>query len=132
MKRFRHRFVEFMPERLESDVIYVSTRFSLVSHMCACGCGEEVVTPLSSREWQLIYDGESVSLFPSIGNWKFQCRSHYWIEQDKAVRAFCIQCTDSQDPFNEREIEEQAEPDDWNISDTDRLWKKLKALWMWR
>ncbi len=40
-----------------------------------------VVTPLSSTDWKLTYDGESISLSPSIGNWSFECRSHYWIEK---------------------------------------------------
>jgi hypothetical protein len=31
------------------------------------------------------YDGEAVSLYPSIGNWSFRCQSHYWI-QDNQVR----------------------------------------------
>ncbi|MFH9405198.1 DUF6527 family protein [Streptomyces sp. NPDC017638] len=48
-------------------------------HLCCCGCGEEVVTPLSPAQWSLTYDGESVSLTPSIGNWSLSCRSHYWI-----------------------------------------------------
>jgi len=34
-----------------------------------------VVTPLSPTGWSLIFDGETVSLYPSIGNWNFPCRS---------------------------------------------------------
>jgi hypothetical protein len=82
MKKFTLKFVELMPESLEPETLYVSTRFALVSHRCACGCGEEVVTPLSPSEWHLIYDGETISLYPSIGNWNFPCRSHYWIVQN--------------------------------------------------
>jgi len=41
-----------------------------------------VVTNLSPNGWQLIYDGQTVSLYPSIGNWNFKCRSHYWITHD--------------------------------------------------
>ena len=48
-------------------------------HRCACGCGNKVVTPISPADWQLFYDGDTVSLTPSIGNWGFPCRSHYWI-----------------------------------------------------
>jgi hypothetical protein len=29
----------------------------------------------------MIFDGETVSLDPSIGNWSFPCRSHYWLER---------------------------------------------------
>jgi hypothetical protein len=33
----------------------------------------------------MIYDGETVSLDPSVGNWSLPCRSHYWIRRG-AVR----------------------------------------------
>lgn len=77
--RLRHEFVDYVPEQLEDSVLYVSIRFGTVVHRCACGCGEEVVTPLGPAEWKLTYDGRTVSLAPSIGNWSFPCRSHYWI-----------------------------------------------------
>lgn len=79
----RHEFVEHLPDHIESDIIYISIRFGIVAHRCACGCGKEVVTPLSPIEWKLTYDGESVSLYPSIGNWSLPCRSHYWIERNQ-------------------------------------------------
>ena len=46
-----------------------------------------MVTPLSPTDWKLIFDGKTVSLDPSIGNWGFSCRSHYWIWNDSAVWA---------------------------------------------
>jgi acyl-CoA reductase-like NAD-dependent aldehyde dehydrogenase len=33
----------------------------------------------SGQRWRLSFDGESISLSPSIGNWNFPCESHYWI-----------------------------------------------------
>ncbi|MEJ0010633.1 MAG: DUF6527 family protein [Alphaproteobacteria bacterium] len=45
----------------------------------------KVVTPISPTDWQLIFDGETVSLNPSIGNWSFKCRSHYWIKRNRIV-----------------------------------------------
>jgi hypothetical protein len=54
-----------------------------VVHKCCCGCGKEVVTPLSPTDWKLIYDGKTISLDPSIGNWGFECRSHYWIRNSR-------------------------------------------------
>jgi hypothetical protein len=33
-----------------------------------------------------MYDGK-VSLHPSIGNWSFPCRSHYWIRGNEVVWA---------------------------------------------
>src|SRR5215207_9783512 len=79
---FEHNFVEYIPKELEERKIYVSMEFATATHKCACGCGLKVVTPLSPTDWKLIFDGRSVSLEPSIGNWNFPCRSHYWIENN--------------------------------------------------
>jgi hypothetical protein len=79
----RHEFVEHVPEHLEDGVVYVSISFATAVHKCACGCGQEVVTPLSPTDWTLAFDGESISLDPSIGNWSFPCQSHYWIRNDR-------------------------------------------------
>jgi hypothetical protein len=83
MTTIRHEFVRSVPEKLETGVVYVSIEFATAAHLCACGCGREVVTPISPTDWELRYDGESVSLFPSIGNWSFDCRSHYWITKGR-------------------------------------------------
>jgi Family of unknown function (DUF6527) len=76
------RFVESIPEELEGGVLYVSMTFATAIHLCACGCGCEVVTPLSPTDWKLWFDGEHVTLDPSVGNWSFPCRSHYWISKN--------------------------------------------------
>lgn len=85
--RLRHEFVEYIPEQLEQGVLYVTVRFGTVVHTCCCGCGLEVVTPLSPADWHLTFDGESISLYPSIGNWSLPCRSHYWIKSNRVVWA---------------------------------------------
>lgn len=79
----RHEFVEFLPDALAEGTLYVSIPFATVAHKCCCGCGCDVVTPLSPAQWSLTYDGESISLKPSIGNWSFACRSHYWVERGR-------------------------------------------------
>ena len=81
--KLRHQFVDHIPDKLQEGVLYVSTRFGTVVHLCASGCGKEVVTPLGPSEWKITYDGRTVSLEPSIGNWGLSCRSHYWIEKGK-------------------------------------------------
>lgn len=78
-----HEFVEFIPERLQEGVLYVSTTYATAAHRCFCGCGREVVTPLSPTDWTMSFNGETVSLSPSIGNWSLPCRSHYWIEENR-------------------------------------------------
>ena len=50
LSAFRHEFVEHIPEHVAEGVLYVSVRFGTVVHRCACGCGEEVVTPLGPAE----------------------------------------------------------------------------------
>lgn len=80
---FAPQFVESIPEVLEPGVLYVSMSLASVIHLCACGCGQEVITPLSPTDWKLCFDGENVTLDPSIGNWSFPCRSHYWIRGGK-------------------------------------------------
>lgn len=78
-----HEFVEYVPAVLVEGVLYVSLRFATVVHLCPCGCGNKVVTPLSPADWHLLFDGEVVSLTPSIGNWSLPCKSHYWIRLDR-------------------------------------------------
>jgi hypothetical protein len=74
-----HRFIKNAPDELEEGILYISLEYGNVMHKCACGCGNEVNTPLSPVDWQLLYDGKTISLYPSIGNWNFPCQSHYWI-----------------------------------------------------
>jgi hypothetical protein len=81
--RLAPQFVEAIPESLETGVLYVSMTYATAIHQCACGCGREVVTPFSPTDWKLYFDGENVTLEPSIGNWSFPCRSHYWIRGGK-------------------------------------------------
>lgn len=78
-----HEFVGTIPEELREGVIYISIEFATVVHKCCCGCGSEVATPLSPTDWTLIFDGETVSLDPSVGSWNLPCQSHYWIKHNR-------------------------------------------------
>jgi hypothetical protein len=78
-RRYQLSEVESFPRPLAPGVLYVSNRFSCAAHACACGCGREVITPLSPVQWRLTRAPSGASLRPSIGNWNFPCRSHYWI-----------------------------------------------------
>jgi Family of unknown function (DUF6527) len=129
-----------MPEVLADGIIYVSVRFSTAVHRCCCGCGVEVATPISPADWQLTFDGESVSLYPSIGNWSLACKSHYWIRRNQVVWAR---------RWSAKEIEEGRTQDRLAINDYfaeagDRavrapatpapipkgsLWRRLRRLW---
>jgi hypothetical protein len=82
-----HRFVEHFPESLEPGILYVSLEFGSVAHSCCCGCGEEVVTPLTPTDWNITYDGETITLRPSVGSWTLPCRSHYVIRRGRVIEA---------------------------------------------
>lgn len=82
---YTHELVERFPDEPDEGVLYVSMEFATAMHLCMCGCGETVVTPLTATDWRITYDGETVSLAPSVGNWSMRCESHYWL-QDGRVR----------------------------------------------
>src|SRR5688572_10153904 len=76
-------FIELLPSTLQPETLYVSMKYKNMVHLCLCGCGRKVVTPLSPTGWELSYNGREVSVFPSIGNWNLPCRSHYWITRSR-------------------------------------------------
>ncbi|WP_199746050.1 DUF6527 family protein [Corallococcus sp. AB030] len=79
--------MQYIPEQLEPELLYVSLEYGTVAHLCCCGCGEEVVTPLTPTDWRITYDGQTISLWPSIGNWNIACRSHYVIDRGWVIEA---------------------------------------------
>ena len=109
VKEFSVQFIEYMPEVINQGELYVSMKYSVVIHLCACGCGEKVVTPLSPDDWQLKYDGEALSLYPSIGNWDFPCQSHYWIRRNKVINAERL---DKQEPYRRKSFVSKNDTED--------------------
>ena len=87
-----HRFVRNVPRELEPGVLYISMEYATAVHSCCCGCGERVVTPFTPTDWRITFDGESVTLNPSVGNWNQDCRSHYVIERNRVIE--CGQWSD--------------------------------------
>lgn len=85
--QLEHYFVEYIPECLDSGVLYISMKYATAAHCCGCGCGKEVITPFTPTDWSMTFDGETVSLSPSIGNWNFSCRSHYFIRRGQVIKA---------------------------------------------
>jgi hypothetical protein len=76
----RPEFVLFVPQRPGEGVLYISRRYRTASHLCCCGCGLQVVTPLNPAKWQLTeHPDGSVSLSPSVGNSGCPTKSHYWV-----------------------------------------------------
>ena len=74
---------ELIPKQLANGRLYVSKKYKMAVHLCCCGCKEEVVTPLSAVDWAFTLRNGGPSLSPSIGNWSFPCRSHYWVRGGK-------------------------------------------------
>lgn len=83
--RLEPEFVEFVPDALEPGVLYISMRYATASHLCACGCGEKVVTPFTPTDWRMTFDGKTVSLSPSVGNWEQGCFTHYVIDRNRII-----------------------------------------------
>ena len=81
------RFLEFIPEELQPGVLYVSAHYKTALHLCCCGCGQEVVTPLNKAGWEVHCSYGKVTMWPSIGNWDYPCQSHYFIKNNQVVWA---------------------------------------------
>lgn len=83
--RFTLERVHYMPKQLQQGKLYFSEEYETAAHLCACGCGAKVRTPLCSTEWSLTESAKGPSLYPSIGNWQLPCRSHYWIKDGAVI-----------------------------------------------
>jgi hypothetical protein len=77
--------VELAPRVLQPGRLYISPKYGAAVHLCCCGCGEKVVTPLSPAEWRIELTQGRATLHPSIGNWSMVCQSHYWIRGNRVV-----------------------------------------------
>ena len=81
----RPLFVEYFPDEFESGILYVSMKYAICGHLCAGGCGQKVITPLSPKQWKSAYNGEELTLYPSIGNYAFACQSHYFLTNGNII-----------------------------------------------
>lgn len=81
MDRIKLFKTEYIPKELETGFLYVSLEFGVACHLCPCGCGSKVVTPIGPTDWSFFEEKGEPTLYPSIGNWQFPCRSHYWIDK---------------------------------------------------
>ena len=84
----RVELVHFVPHALDANTLYISEEYQVAVHLCPCGCGNQVVTPIHGPiGWNYVNKGGLVTLHPSIGNWQIPCRSHYWIRENTIVWA---------------------------------------------
>jgi hypothetical protein len=119
-KKAKFKFVKTIPDSLEERVVYITTHYNTAVHKCMCGCGNEVVTPISPKDWELFYDGESISLYPSIGNWSFECQSHYWIRNSEVIWA---------KKWSKNRIDYNRKADEFNRKGSDKKSKSKGAFW---
>jgi hypothetical protein len=115
MKTLEHRFVEYIPEQIEEGVLYISIQYRTASHMCICGCGNRVYTPITPTDWKMTFDGKSVTIYPSIGNWNFPCQSHYWIVNNQIKQAY---------KWSDKQIKEERKKE---AKQKKRIYKKRDA-----
>ena len=85
--KFELQRVGYMPNELAPGILYVSDEFGIAIHLCACGCGSKIKTPLGPTEWWVRDTKGGPTLRPSIGNWQEKCQSHYFITRGKVVWA---------------------------------------------
>ena len=93
-------YTDRIPKIMRDGVLYISKKYGTAAHNCCCGCGMKIVTPLKPGQWGLTEKRGKISLWPSIGNWSLNCRSHYIISDNQIVWAG--QFTESQIAANRR------------------------------
>ncbi|MGY3565092.1 hypothetical protein ACVWWH_000785 [Sinomonas sp. RB5] len=114
--RLAAKFTDSFPNELVPGVLYISILFTTAAHLCCCGCGYQVFTPLRPNRWSMTYDGESISLSPSVGSAGLPCRSHYVIKRGQPV--WCNDLTPDQ-------IAQGMLRDGWKGPDTPVGWRRL-------
>lgn len=82
-RTYDHVFTDTIPDLLDDGILYVSVKYATAAHLCMCGCGNEATTPLAPERWKMTFDGRTVSLSPSVGNWSFACESHYILKKGR-------------------------------------------------
>jgi hypothetical protein len=83
MSDYRLEKVHYVPKELEPSVVYVSDKYKVAMHLCACGCGSKVPVSLGPAGWKLTERNGRPTIRPSIGNGQLPCRSHYMITEGR-------------------------------------------------
>lgn len=55
---------------------------------CPCGCGERLDVNLMKSHhphWNISYQSEKISLYPSIWLSEDKCGSHFWLKKNKII-----------------------------------------------
>jgi len=81
-------YCDQIPENMEEGKLYISEKYGVANHLCACGCGQQTVTDLKpywNDGWDKTESNGKVTLRPSIGNFKRESpyHAHYYITGNK-------------------------------------------------
>jgi len=85
--KFELERVHYMPKEPQPGILYVSEEFGVAAHLCPCGCGSKIRTPLGPTEWSVKETPSGPTLSPSVGNWQQACQSHYLITRGEVIWA---------------------------------------------
>lgn len=92
VKRKTMRITEIKPEYVDNvpalsgmkeGVLYINKNDKWTLHLCPCGCGKPVMLPIGDYAWTLTERDKGVTMRPSVGNFDFPCKSHYYITVNK-------------------------------------------------
>ena len=83
------KYLKFIPEisEMEENTIYISLRYLTSSHLCLCGCKNEVVLPIGKNGWSCSFNPKNpylITFTPSILNSHCPKKYHYVITENVA------------------------------------------------
>lgn len=118
--------VHYMPKHLEPGILYVSEEYGAVAHLCPCGCGSRIRTPLGPTGWALDYTPAGPTLYPSVGNWQQACKSHYWIYEGEIIWA--DKWTPAQIAAGRRREEDRRRAYYGKVGIIQKIWRFLRNI----
>lgn len=77
-------YCDTFPDQLEHGKLYISKKFSVTAHCCACGCGHWTYMGIGNNGWTLTGE-DIITIRPSVGNFKGEnpYHAHYFITNNK-------------------------------------------------
>ena len=82
------KFFDHIPNgKVKEGELWISMKYGIVSLSCPCGCGNATDLPIAPNKWSITFDGDKVSISPSILASYFKCKSHYHITNNQIVWA---------------------------------------------
>ena len=73
-------FVDSLPKQggeMQEGRLYLSIKEMTASHLCACGCGRIVETPLGRDGWSLLLSEGNITIRPAIKSIVSGCGAKY-------------------------------------------------------